>query len=86
MPWNVISSQWTGLYKSGRYSLNWHSINIACDGAKKIFDRPMQFQLSTSNYFALRQFGLMSGISWWSGLKKYRKAAVKYLFYFFFLA
>ena len=43
MPWNVISSQWTGLYKSGRYGFNWHSINIACDGAKKFFDRPLQF-------------------------------------------
>ena len=29
MPWNVISSQWTGLYKLGRNGFSWHSINIA---------------------------------------------------------
>ena len=29
MLWNVISSQWTGLYKLGRNGFSWHSINIA---------------------------------------------------------
>ena len=53
MPWNVISSQWTGLYKLGRYGLafNQHSSYVM---ELKNFFIGLQFQLilggSTSNF------------------------------------